>query len=152
MCTVVDSSRLAYIYVCMYISIYLSIVSVSVSVSFTHASCAATTCYGYAVLCYAVLCCVLLCCDMCVCCRCMSLPPEIFQYIIELLPVPRIWHWSLMRLRKHARVVPQLAAGDICIIMDDIISDAGIFKGKHQKRLLGKINSNPEVNNQLINQ
>ncbi len=78
------------------------------------------------------------------------LPAEIFQHIVELMPLPRLWHWSIMRLRKHVRLVPQIAVMDICMMMDEIISDACIFKGKEQRRLLAKINANPEVRDQQL--
>jgi hypothetical protein len=77
--------------------------------------------------------------------RCMELPPGVFELIADMLPMPRVWQWSLMRLRQRCRLASQQAVIDMSILMDEILADANMFKGHNQQQLLVKLNRNPEV-------
>eukprot|EP00607_Mallomonas_marina_P007855 CAMPEP_0182420398 /NCGR_PEP_ID=MMETSP1167-20130531/5168_1 /TAXON_ID=2988 /ORGANISM="Mallomonas Sp, Strain CCMP3275" /LENGTH=639 /DNA_ID=CAMNT_0024596285 /DNA_START=114 /DNA_END=2033 /DNA_ORIENTATION=- len=82
--------------------------------------------------------------------RCMDLPPGVFELIVDLLPTPRIWQWSLWRLRRRCKLAPQQAVLDICSLMDEILADANFFAGKNQKTLLQRIARNPQIHMSLI--
>ena len=75
----------------------------------------------------------------------MGLPFGIFELIAEFLPSPRIWQWSLYRLKKRCSLAPQVALNDISVIIDEIMTDANILAGPDQKQQLIKISSSPEV-------
>ena len=75
----------------------------------------------------------------------MELPLGIFDLIIEYMPLPRLWQWSLFRLRNRCKVSPQAAINDISILMDEILIDSNIFQGKNQSLLLVRINRTPSV-------
>jgi hypothetical protein len=83
--------------------------------------------------------------------KCASLPPGIFELIAEMLPVPRIWQWSLWRLKNRCKLAPGDALKDICILMDEIITDLNIFSGRVHSNLLVKIARNPQIHNHLLN-
>lgn len=75
----------------------------------------------------------------------MSLPSGIFELIMEMLPLPRVWQWSLLRLKRRCKLAPHQAVQDLSIIMDEIIRDSSIFAGGDQTNLLMKINRSPQV-------
>lgn len=76
--------------------------------------------------------------------RCMDLPPGVFELIADMLPMPRVWHWSILRLKRRCKLAPHQAVCDINIIMDEILTDACIFPGPQQS-LLVRISQNPQV-------
>jgi hypothetical protein len=73
------------------------------------------------------------------------MPKEIFELIVEYMPVPRIWQWSLSKLRNRAKLAAHPALDDILIVIDEILCDANIFNSSQQKLLLVQLNSHPEV-------
>ncbi len=75
----------------------------------------------------------------------MSLPDGVFELVMEMLPLPRIWHWSLDRLARRCKLSPHQAMLDMSVIMDEILADAQIIDGKNQSNLLIKINRSPHV-------
>lgn len=75
----------------------------------------------------------------------MTLPSGVFELVADYLPLPRIWHWSLIRLRRRCKLAPYQAVQDISIIMDEIMRDAAIFAGRDQSNLLTKLNRSPQV-------
>lgn len=75
----------------------------------------------------------------------MSLPSGIYELIMEMLPLPRVWQWSLLRLKRRCKLAPHQAVQDISVIMDEIIRDSGIFGGSDQTNLLLRINRSPQV-------
>lgn len=77
--------------------------------------------------------------------RCMTLPAGIFELIVEMLPSPRVWQWSLWRLKQRCRLAPHQAAHDISILMDEILTDANIFPGKEQSLHLMRLNCNTQT-------
>lgn len=77
--------------------------------------------------------------------RCMYLPEGIFETIMEFLPTPRIWNWTIYRLSNRCKLSPKVAITDISILIDEILSDANIFINNDQTSLLLKICRNPEV-------
>lgn len=64
---------------------------------------------------------------------------------MEMLPLPRVWQWSLLRLRRRCKLAPHQAVVDISIIMDEILRDSALFAGTDQSNLLIKINRSPQV-------
>jgi len=77
--------------------------------------------------------------------RSMGLPMGIFDLIVEYMPLPRVWMWSMHRLRDRCKLAPQQAVKDLYIIADEVLCDAEIFRGKDQSNLLIRINQNPHV-------
>ena len=77
--------------------------------------------------------------------RCLELPMGIFELIMEMLPLPRIWHWSLWCLKRRCRLAPYVAITDSYIIIDEILADLNLFNSKNQSGLLVKLNNSPEV-------
>ena len=75
----------------------------------------------------------------------MTLPSGIFELIMEMLPLPRVWQWSLLRLKRRCKLAPHQAVQDLSTIMDEIIRDSAIFSGPDQSNLLMKINRSPQV-------
>lgn len=74
----------------------------------------------------------------------MDLPPGVFELIADMLPMPRVWQWSILRLKKRCKLAPHQAVCDINTIMDEILTDACLFAG-HQQSLLVRINQNSQV-------
>ena len=77
--------------------------------------------------------------------RVMGMPEGIFELIIDFLPSPRIWQWSLYRLRKRCTIAPHVAVTDVSTIIDEIFTDANVFSGTDQKFHLVKISQSPAV-------
>jgi len=65
--------------------------------------------------------------------------------VLEMIPRPRVWQWSLARLRKRCKLAPQAAIVDICILVDEMIADMNIFSGPDQRILLQRLAHNPQV-------
>jgi ankyrin repeat protein len=62
--------------------------------------------------------------------RCFSLPAGVFELICDMIPSPRVWQWSLWRLKQRCKLCPQQAATDLSIIMNEILTDANIWESK----------------------
>lgn len=77
----------------------------------------------------------------------MNLPSGLFETIMEYLPSPRIWQWSLTRVKNRCKLNPYQAMLDISTIMDEILCDSCIFCGEDQTMLLNKISRSPQVSN-----
>lgn len=78
--------------------------------------------------------------------RCITdLPSGVFELVMEMLPTPRIWHWSIDRLAKRCKLAPQQAMLDMSIIMDEILADSLVVSGKGQSNLLVKLSRSPQV-------
>jgi len=77
--------------------------------------------------------------------RCLSLPPGIFEVIVDYLPPSRVWQWSLWRLKRRIKLAPQQAIKDIGCIVDEILTDASIFTGRPQNQLLVRLSRNQQV-------
>jgi hypothetical protein len=86
---------------------------------------------------------------MCMCgavrCRAMHLPAAPRRLVMSYLPVPRLWKQSLVRLSRRIDMAPQVAARDMSVILDEILTDMGLFKGTDQHMHLSKIANNPQV-------
>jgi hypothetical protein len=76
----------------------------------------------------------------------MAMPTGVFEIIMEYMPLPRIWQWSLLRMPRRCKLAPQQAMIDMSIIMDDILKDAMIFAGEDQTNQMVKISRSPQVN------
>ena len=64
---------------------------------------------------------------------------------MEYMPSPRVWQWSLLRLKRRCKLAPHQALMDLSVIMDEILRDSVIFSGVDQSNLLMKINRSPQV-------
>ena len=84
--------------------------------------------------------------------KCMDkLPTEVFDLIVDMLPVPRLWQWTLFRLKRRCKLSPKVAITDISILMDEILCDSNIFNSRDQTNLLIRIAHNPQIRQQLEN-
>ena len=81
---------------------------------------------------------------MCVC-RCLDLPEGVYENIIEYMPQPRIWQWTLTRVKLRCKLSPLQAMLDISTVMDEILCDSCIIAGADQQQMLVKINKSPQV-------
>jgi hypothetical protein len=75
------------------------------------------------------------------------MPDGVFEHIMEYLPLPRVWQWSLLRLPRRCKLAPNQAMLDMSVIMDEILRDSLIFAGADQTNLLVKLNRSPHVSN-----
>jgi hypothetical protein len=64
---------------------------------------------------------------------------------MEYLPQPRVWQWSLLRLKRRCKLAPLQAVIDLSVIMDDILRDSVLINCVEQKNLMQKINRSPQV-------
>jgi hypothetical protein len=65
--------------------------------------------------------------------------------IMEYLPSPHAWKWSLNHLKKRATFSPQIAVHDISLLIDELFSELKILNFPHQKGCLMRIATSPEV-------
>jgi hypothetical protein len=77
--------------------------------------------------------------------RMFELPLGVFEYIVEFIPFPRMWHWQLMKIESRCQLAPQIAVYDLCNLINEILVDSGIFRGKDQSDLIVKLARNAEV-------
>lgn len=77
--------------------------------------------------------------------RSFYLPLGVFDLIVEYLPLPRVWLWSIWRINKRCKLAPQVAISDISHIIDEILCDSNIFNYQNQKMLLMRINNDSQV-------
>mmetsp|Transcript_25237 Transcript_25237/g.22962 ORF Transcript_25237/g.22962 Transcript_25237/m.22962 type:complete len:645 (+) Transcript_25237:70-2004(+) len=82
--------------------------------------------------------------------RIMGLPLGLFECIVDYIPSPRIWQWSLYRLRSRCKLAPSVSINDIGIIIDEILCDSRIFNFNKQKDLLIFINRNQHLHKYLV--
>jgi hypothetical protein len=75
----------------------------------------------------------------------MAMPSGVFELIMDFMPLPRIWQWSLLRMPRRCKLAPQQAMIDMSIIMDEILKDTMIFAGQDQSNQMVKINRSPQV-------
>jgi len=75
----------------------------------------------------------------------MSLPSGVFELVMEMLPSPRVWQWSLFRMPRRCKLAPQQAMIDMSIMIDEILKDSVLFGGEDQRNQLIKISRSPQV-------
>ena len=73
-----------------------------------------------------------------------EMPFGVSDLIVDFLPVPRIWDWSISQLKRRCRLAPRVAILDSYIIIDEILGDNNLFSGSEQKGLLVKLAASPE--------
>ena len=56
-----------------------------------------------------------------------KLPFDCVNTIVQYLPAPRVWTWSLHRAKARMRSAPQVVMRDLFIIVDEIFSDSQLF-------------------------
>lgn len=72
--------------------------------------------------------------------RAISLPFGVFALIESYVPLPRPWQWTLSRLKQRIRLNPHQAAIDLNHLLDQMVTDANVFGGSHQRGHLVRIN------------
>ena len=77
--------------------------------------------------------------------RCFRLPSGIFENILDMLPRPRIWKISLIRIKKRAQLAPFQCVIDISNIIDQMVTDMCIFSAGFNKNCLIRISQNFQV-------
>ena len=75
----------------------------------------------------------------------MNLPAGIFETIMEYMPMPRVWQWSLLRLKRRCKLAPHQAHYDMGVIMDEILRDSALFVGQDQSNLCMRVARSPQV-------
>lgn len=83
--------------------------------------------------------------------NCMTLPSGVFETIMDFMPLPRVWQWSLIRSKRRCKLSPIQTMMDLSVLMDEILADANIFGGADQSNLLIKLNRNPQIHPYIIN-
>mmetsp|Transcript_1189 Transcript_1189/g.1931 ORF Transcript_1189/g.1931 Transcript_1189/m.1931 type:complete len:639 (+) Transcript_1189:157-2073(+) len=76
--------------------------------------------------------------------RCMKLPLGVYELVMEYLPVPRMWQWSLNRLKRRIGLAPHPSTVDVSLILDEMIADMNLFPGR-QKAHLVRIARSPAI-------
>jgi len=82
--------------------------------------------------------------------KCLTLPPGIFESIMEYMPMPRVWQWSLLRLKRRCKLAPHQALFDIGAMMDEILRDSALFAGSDQRNLCMRITRSPQIHDFLL--
>jgi hypothetical protein len=75
----------------------------------------------------------------------MSLPLGVYEMIVEYLPSPHAWKWSLNHLKRRAIFSPQITVNDTSLLIDELLSELKILDFPHQKGTLMRIATSPEV-------
>ena len=75
----------------------------------------------------------------------MYLPEETFHLIVSFIPSPRLWQWSLPRLKKRSQLSPKQALVDTSVIIDEVLSDSCIFSNSDSEYLLTKLIRQPSI-------
>jgi hypothetical protein len=77
--------------------------------------------------------------------RALHLPLGVAETVLEYMPLPRIWEWSLSKLKLRCELCPTQAVTDLSILIDEILCDANIISGPDQKHMLVNINYSSSV-------
>lgn len=77
--------------------------------------------------------------------RALTLPPGVFEHVMEYLPLPRVWSWSLSHMLRRCRLAPQQTVSDLAILIDEILRDSCIVGDDEQKNILVKIARSPQL-------
>lgn len=83
-------------------------------------------------------------------CKCMLLPQGVFDLIVDMIPAPRVWQWSIYTLRRRCKLDPKNALMDISVLMDEILCDACVIPGGNQCNLLIRIASDAVLQKKLV--
>eukprot|EP01034_Spumella_vulgaris_P041231 gene41231-51041_t len=68
----------------------------------------------------------------------MHLPFGLYETVMEYLPLPRVWKWSLPRIERRIELDARQAILDMSCVVDEILCDANIISGLDQTQLLVK--------------
>jgi hypothetical protein len=52
-----------------------------------------------------------------------TMPDGVLEHIVEYIPTPRIWTWSLHRLKKRIQFATNASIEDCYRIIDEILTD-----------------------------
>eukprot|EP01034_Spumella_vulgaris_P028371 gene28371-35213_t len=69
--------------------------------------------------------------------KAMHLPFGLYETVMEYLPLPRVWKWSLSRIERRIKWDPQQAMLDLSCVMDEILRDANVISGVDQTQMGG---------------
>jgi hypothetical protein len=73
------------------------------------------------------------------------LPLGVYEMIVEYLPSPRVWKWSLNHLKRRAILCPHVAVADTSVLIDELLGDLLILESPNQKGSLLRISQNSQV-------
>lgn len=82
--------------------------------------------------------------------RVLNLPSGVFESVIEFLPMPRVWSWSLSHMHLRCRLAPHQAVIDLSMLMDEVLRDMNVIGDPVQKDLLVKLARSPHLHDLLI--
>ena len=77
--------------------------------------------------------------------KCLSLPEGLYFHIMGFVPQPRIWRWQLKGIKSRSHLDVRQAMIDASSVIDDILTDANIYAGSDQTRLMCRIAVNPQL-------
>lgn len=77
--------------------------------------------------------------------RVLNLPSGVFESVIEFLPMPRVWSWSLSHMHLRCRLAPHQAVIDLSMLIDEVLRDMNVIGDPVQKDLLVKLARSPNV-------
>lgn len=83
--------------------------------------------------------------------RCLSLPDGVFEMIVDYIPSPRVWKWSLNRLKRRIMISPHISVNDTSILIDEMLTDLNLFDNPIQRGHLMTISNNTEYRKSLVN-
>jgi hypothetical protein len=75
----------------------------------------------------------------------MTMPPGVFDHIMDYVPLPRIWEDSLLRILGRAKLLPPQAIADTSRVVDEILNDCLTFTTARPTRLLIDLSRNKQV-------
>jgi hypothetical protein len=82
--------------------------------------------------------------------RCIKLPDGVFEVVLDFLPMPRIWHWSLLRLKRRTRTASKQAVTDVSIMLDEMLKDLNIFPREASGMLLVTLSRDKALQRALV--
>lgn len=77
--------------------------------------------------------------------RALTLPHGVFENVMEFLPLPRVWSWSLSHMLRRCRLAAQQTVVDLTTLIDEILCDSCVVGDDVQKQILVKIARSPQV-------
>jgi ankyrin repeat protein len=86
--------------------------------------------------------------------KAFALPGGVFELIMEMLPLPRVWAWSIFRMRRRCNLAPQSVVFDLNLMMDEILRDEVLVTGAdlspRNSNVMVKINRSPHLHSALL--
>lgn len=77
--------------------------------------------------------------------RALTLPHGVFENVMDFLPLPRVWSWSLSHMLRRCRLAAQQTVVDLTTLIDEVLCDSCVVGDDVQKQILVKIARSPQV-------